>query len=96
MEASRIDGFDDFGECGKILLNFPVCANKLNSWKRAMLTDLTILVNLINVMNFTTIVLLPNVCNLAEHLTDLTNLAILANVTNLVKFHQITKSMQIS
>ena len=51
MVASQVGGFDDFGdfgECdkfGKISPNCQVSANNLNTWKQAMLADLTILVN---------------------------------------------------
>ena len=45
MEARQCwGGFDDFGECdefGKILSNCQMNANKLNTWRIAMLVDLT-------------------------------------------------------
>ena len=43
MEASHVGGFDDFGECdkfGKISSNCQMHANKLNTWRPAMLADL--------------------------------------------------------
>ena len=48
MEASHVGGFDDFGECdefGEISSNCQMNANKLNTWRPAMLADLTILAN---------------------------------------------------
>ena len=55
MEACHVGGFDDFGECdefGEISPNCQVSANKLNTWKQAMLADLTILANVTNLERF--------------------------------------------
>ena len=55
MEASHNGGFDDSGECykfGKILPNCQVNAKKLNTWKPAMMADLTILANVTNLAKF--------------------------------------------
>ena len=38
MEACRVSGFD---ELGKILSNCQMNANELNTWRAAMLADLT-------------------------------------------------------
>ena len=41
MEASHVGGFDDFDEFCKILSNCQMNENKLNTWRPAMLADLT-------------------------------------------------------
>ena len=46
MEACHVGGFDDVGKCdkfGKLSSTCQIHANKLNTWRPAMLADLTIL-----------------------------------------------------
>ena len=43
MEASHVGRFDDFDEFGEISSNCQMHANKLNTWRPAMLADLTII-----------------------------------------------------
>ena len=55
MEVSHVGRFHDFGECDEfdeILSNCQMNANKLNTWRPAMLADLTILANATNLANF--------------------------------------------
>ena len=55
MEACHVGGFDDFGECdefGEISSNCQIHANKLNTWRPALLADLTILANVTNLAKF--------------------------------------------
>ena len=52
MKASHVS---DFGECdkfGKISSNCQIDANKLNTWKPAMLADLMIFANMTNLAKF--------------------------------------------